>query len=358
MRIQEIQTWREAVELTRPYSISSRSMSAVDLFFVRIVTDTGHQGLGSGSPGEEVTGESPDATEAALSAMRQGLLIGLDPRQLGTLCRRIRPDLESTPAAQAALDMALHDLFCRIVDVPLVDFLGRSHVSLPTSITIGIKSIEESLAEAEEYLVQRLPLSQGQNRPIRRGGDRPAPPSAGEGRLRRQDPSRCQSGLRPGRHCAALAGAGSTPTRADRAAAAGRISERSARPGAGSPPTGSGRREPARQATPRAWPIHLATCGILNIKLMKCGGSLAGPGHRAGRRGRRSRAHVGLHGRERHQHRSRAACSPRLPADPLPRPGRQSRSGERPGQGWLCTRRGRVADPGQARFGSDPERLT
>ena len=154
MRIQEIHPWREAVELTRPYAISSRSMSAVDLFFIRIVTDSGHVGLGSGSPCEEVTGESPDVTEAALSELREGSLIGEDPRQLGTLCRRLRSDLEGTPAAHAALDMALHDLFCQIVEVPLVELLGRSHQVLPTSITIGIKSIEESLEEADEYLAR------------------------------------------------------------------------------------------------------------------------------------------------------------------------------------------------------------
>ena len=59
MMIETIQTWKETIELTRPYAISSRSMSAVDLFFVRLVTETGHEGVGSASPAQEVTGESP-----------------------------------------------------------------------------------------------------------------------------------------------------------------------------------------------------------------------------------------------------------------------------------------------------------
>jgi len=154
MKIETIQTWKETIELTRPYAISSRSMSAVDLFFVRILTDTGHEGVGSGSPAEEVTGESPESTAVALGEMVDGFLIGAEPRHLGTACRRLRDKLGATPAAHAALDMALHDLFCRIVNVPLVDLLGRSHTSLPTSITIGIKSVEESLAEADEYLAR------------------------------------------------------------------------------------------------------------------------------------------------------------------------------------------------------------
>jgi L-alanine-DL-glutamate epimerase-like enolase superfamily enzyme len=59
-----------------------------------------------------------------------------------------------TPAARAAVDMALHDLVARIEDVPLVDLLGRCHETLPTSMTIGISSVEESIAEADEYLGQ------------------------------------------------------------------------------------------------------------------------------------------------------------------------------------------------------------
>jgi L-alanine-DL-glutamate epimerase-like enolase superfamily enzyme len=46
----------------------------------------------------------------------------------------------------------LHDLLAQYLDLPLVEILGRVHVSLPTSITIGIKPLAETLAEAEEYI--------------------------------------------------------------------------------------------------------------------------------------------------------------------------------------------------------------
>jgi L-alanine-DL-glutamate epimerase-like enolase superfamily enzyme len=48
--------------------------------------------------------------------------------------------------------MALHDLAAQERGIGLVDWLGRAHESLPTSITIGIKPLEETLAEADEYL--------------------------------------------------------------------------------------------------------------------------------------------------------------------------------------------------------------
>jgi L-alanine-DL-glutamate epimerase-like enolase superfamily enzyme len=48
--------------------------------------------------------------------------------------------------------LPLHDLLAKSLNLPLVDVLGRIHEALPTSRTIGIKSVDETLAEAEEYL--------------------------------------------------------------------------------------------------------------------------------------------------------------------------------------------------------------
>jgi L-alanine-DL-glutamate epimerase-like enolase superfamily enzyme len=127
-------------------------IDAVDLFFVHISTDEGVDGVGSASPAEEVTGESPEACRTALSVKQLRWLGGRDPRDLNQLTQELERSHRATPAARAAVDMALHDLAARIEGVPLADLLGRCHDSLPTSVTIGISSVEDSIAEADEYL--------------------------------------------------------------------------------------------------------------------------------------------------------------------------------------------------------------
>jgi L-alanine-DL-glutamate epimerase-like enolase superfamily enzyme len=127
-------------------------VSSVDLLFLRIATDEGVEGIGSASPAEEVTGESPAASLAALGNARLAWLEGRDPRDLESLIRELERSHHGTPSAQAAVDIALHDLAARIRVVPLVDLLGRCHDSLPTSVTIGISSVEETLADASELL--------------------------------------------------------------------------------------------------------------------------------------------------------------------------------------------------------------
>jgi L-alanine-DL-glutamate epimerase-like enolase superfamily enzyme len=154
VKISRVDAWREAVRLSRPYEISSTRIEAVDLLFVRLSTDQGIEGIGSASPAEDVTGESPSVCEQALSRARLEWLEGRDPRELDTLLGNLERSHRETPAARAALDMALHDLVARSTGVPLVDLFGRHHDVLPTSVTIGISSVEESLADAEEFVGQ------------------------------------------------------------------------------------------------------------------------------------------------------------------------------------------------------------
>lgn len=151
MKIVEVIARREPVELVRPYTIAGRTIRAVDLFYVELVADDGRHGLGSASPSKAVTGESMEACGAALGGV--DWLRGEDPRHLGRLTRLAKDHLSTTPAARAAVDMALYDLFGKIVDAPVVDLLGRRRKSpLLTSITVGIQSTESALEEVDEYL--------------------------------------------------------------------------------------------------------------------------------------------------------------------------------------------------------------
>lgn len=152
MKIETVESWRETVPLSRPYSIANHSFDAVALFFLRLRADDGSIGLGSASPAEFVTGESEAACEAALAPEALGDLVGRDPRWPTELVRAIGEARAATPAARAAIDMALWDLHGRAAGKPVVDLLGRRYQSLPTSVTLGISSVEKTLSEAQEWV--------------------------------------------------------------------------------------------------------------------------------------------------------------------------------------------------------------
>jgi len=152
MKIERIETFREDVPLTRPYTIAFRSVDSVRMHFVALHAAGGAVGLGCASPEPHVTGETAEACAAALDDAALEWLRGEDVRELPRLCRSLAARMPHAPAARAAMDMALHDLLGQHMGLPLADLLGRAHDALPTSITIGIKGVDETLEEAREYL--------------------------------------------------------------------------------------------------------------------------------------------------------------------------------------------------------------
>jgi L-alanine-DL-glutamate epimerase-like enolase superfamily enzyme len=68
------------------------------------------------------------------------------------LCEQLHERFPTEAGSKAALDIAFHDAFTRHLGIPLVEYFGQRIQQLPTSITIGIKGVDETLEEAQEYL--------------------------------------------------------------------------------------------------------------------------------------------------------------------------------------------------------------
>jgi L-alanine-DL-glutamate epimerase-like enolase superfamily enzyme len=144
-----------SIPLSRPYTITFRTVTAIETVLVVLRDQDGRVGLGTASPERHVTGETNEACQQALAAGALDFLIGQDVGvglADGALARQLQQRMPATPAARAAVDMALWDLHARALGRPLCEVLGRKHGALPTSITIGIKDTEEALREADEYL--------------------------------------------------------------------------------------------------------------------------------------------------------------------------------------------------------------
>jgi L-Ala-D/L-Glu epimerase len=151
MKIKNIKTWVTDLGNTKPYTIAFKTVDEVKNAFVEITLANGITGIGAGNPSEYVVGENLNQTIAALADKNLEFLIDRDVRDFTQLLYEINLKFPANPGARAALDIALHDAFTKFLDIPLVKFLGQKIMSMPTSNTIGIKNVEETLKEAQEY---------------------------------------------------------------------------------------------------------------------------------------------------------------------------------------------------------------
>lgn len=150
-RIKDIKVWQENLNNTKPYTIAYKTTDEVHSSFVEITLENGTTGIGAGNPSDYVTGETLDMCMSALSENNIQFLLGRDIREIHQLTFEVWKKLPKNPAARAALDIALYDAFTKHLGVPLVKYLGQKISSMPTSNTIGIMNVEETLKEAEDY---------------------------------------------------------------------------------------------------------------------------------------------------------------------------------------------------------------
>ncbi|MBI4722808.1 MAG: dipeptide epimerase [Candidatus Stahlbacteria bacterium] len=146
--------------LKRPFKIALGTDFEYVGVVVQIETDVGDSeesgkgitGLGESSPSARITGETIGTVMEILNTKIKPVLIGKNPLQIEQIMDEIHSVILHHPSAKCAIDIALHDILGKYANLPLYQLLGGYKDEIITSITIGIKSIEETIDEAQELL--------------------------------------------------------------------------------------------------------------------------------------------------------------------------------------------------------------
>ena len=154
MKIKRIHSYLKNLALSKPYSIAGHTFVAVENVFLEVELENGIVGMGAASPAEEVVGEACHQTLQNLQSEFIECLVERDIRHFRQLIFETHTQFPNLPGTLAALDIALHDAFAQYLGIPIVAFYGQKIKALPTSVTIGIMNVTETLKEAEAYYKQ------------------------------------------------------------------------------------------------------------------------------------------------------------------------------------------------------------
>ena len=154
MIIKNMKVWKEDLDLLKPYAIAYKTVDSVESVFVELILENGVTGIGACNPSEKVVGESTADSLNILVNHNFDWLLDADIRHFHDLTDKTHQNFLKYPGATAAMDIALHDAFTKFLGIPLIDLYGRRIQSMLTSVTIGIMDVEETLAEAKDYLDQ------------------------------------------------------------------------------------------------------------------------------------------------------------------------------------------------------------
>jgi len=151
-KITRVDVYPTAVGMTDTFNIGTGFVgdpgSAGDHVFVKITTDDGYVGWGEQ---RALPSWSYETTESITTTVRHHiapLLLGRDPLHLNQIHEAVYQELKPAvsnghPFAKAAVDIALHDLRGRILDIPLHTFFGgKRHDTLPLCYALSIDTPE------------------------------------------------------------------------------------------------------------------------------------------------------------------------------------------------------------------------
>ncbi len=151
MKIVAVRAYIQKMALKKPYTIAYNTYSDVSLGFLEIELANGLVGIGSASPAEEVVGETTEQTVLNLNTEFVANFVGRDIRHFQQIIFETNLHFPNLPGTVAAIDIALHDAFGKFIGVSVASYYGQKMNALPTSMTIGIKGVDETLEEAKEY---------------------------------------------------------------------------------------------------------------------------------------------------------------------------------------------------------------
>ncbi|TAK40858.1 MAG: dipeptide epimerase [Saprospiraceae bacterium] len=154
MKITHLECWQHEMKLSEPFTIAYETIDRCVNVFLRIETNTGITGMGCAAPDLPVTGETAATVLTAFKECIEPVLKGRDPFTYKRLNHELKKSLAKHPAAHAMADMALYDIMARKAGVPVYKLLGGYRDSIPTSITIGILPLEETLEKTRQFLAQ------------------------------------------------------------------------------------------------------------------------------------------------------------------------------------------------------------
>jgi L-alanine-DL-glutamate epimerase-like enolase superfamily enzyme len=140
IRIRSAEAIPIAFRLSEGYRIAGADISLAENIILKVDTSDGRTGFGCAAPSEEVTGESGESALRALNDLLIPMLREVDARDPRAVARRALEIAPSAPAARASIDIALYDLLGRREGLPLARVFGLRRSRLLTSITLGISA--------------------------------------------------------------------------------------------------------------------------------------------------------------------------------------------------------------------------
>lgn len=178
MKLKEISIGYIEIPLVTPFKTALRTVNSVNDLIVKVTAEDGTEGYGEAPPTAVITGDTKESIEAAIRYYIAPSIRGMDLYDLPAIMEKLEKCLAKNTTAKAAVDIALYDLYAKLVKKPLFRLLGEADQNpvktrLETDLTISVNETDEmvrdSLLAAEQgFKILKVKVGKGGEKDVER----------------------------------------------------------------------------------------------------------------------------------------------------------------------------------------------
>lgn len=166
MEITDVQTIPFRIPFKKPTEWARGKIEAAEHVLVKVYTNEGIIGIAEALPRPTVYGESIQSIKFAIDNWLGPMIIGMDPFEIEKIWNKF-DTIAWNPAAKAAVDIAMHDIIGKALNLPCYKLLGywtnKVQVSWCVNLNPVMEMVEEGREMIEKYGFETLKLKAGIN---------------------------------------------------------------------------------------------------------------------------------------------------------------------------------------------------
>ncbi|MFI3237279.1 MAG: dipeptide epimerase [Lachnospiraceae bacterium] len=148
MKIKSIELAEVKLPLVTPFKTALRTVDVVHDLVVKVTASNGMVGYGEAPPTAVITGDTLGSIRCAIETIIAPSLIGMDILNLDDIMYKLHHCIIKNTSAKASVDMAIYDLYAKILEKPLYQVLGGYRTEVETDITISVNPIDEMVRDS------------------------------------------------------------------------------------------------------------------------------------------------------------------------------------------------------------------
>ncbi|WP_010532000.1 dipeptide epimerase [Lentibacillus jeotgali] len=154
MKITEVRTKWTTMPLKKAFKTALRKVTEIEVIDIEIRLENGAFGTGSAASTWQITGESLASIQAAIEGPINQAVLNRNIEELEDILTNVETSCVGNTSAKAAVDIALHDTYCKLYGLPLHQYLGGRSAFPETDMTISIDAPEVMQQDAKERIRQ------------------------------------------------------------------------------------------------------------------------------------------------------------------------------------------------------------